>query len=149
MNFDQKLIEQGRKLCLKNSTLSKAVEYVLTAPGKRLRAQFAIETASRIELPEENALHFAFAIEMVHQFSLVHDDLPCLDNDDLRRGLPTTHIQFVQAQALLAGDALLNMAFQSFLSAHQNIHPQHFIAAFRFFSDSIGAQGMIGGQSLE
>ncbi len=127
--------------------LNEAMKYALLNGGKRIRPQFALEAAKMVSLPESVALHFAYAMEIAHGFSLVHDDLPCMDNDDFRRGLPTTHKKFGDAQALLAGDALLNLAYDTFLGCFHDIKPENFLVAFQFFNHSIG--GMILGQSEE
>ena len=91
--------------------LFEAIEYSLLAGGKRLRPIFAFEFCRMCGMPWENAAPFAAAIEMIHTYSLIHDDLPCMDNDDFRRGRPTNHKVYGEAMAVLAGDALLTDAF--------------------------------------
>ena len=132
-----------------NDPLSIAISYALSSPGKRLRPKFAYESAHLCGLDLEPLLPFAIAIELVHLFSLIHDDLPCMDNDDFRRGLPTVHKKFGEASALLAGDALLALAFEAFSLCAIKVDALHFVSALRFFSRSIGIDGMIGGQSKE
>ena len=129
------------------TALHEAMKYSLLSGGKRIRPRFALEASQLVSLPQSVALHFAFAIEIAHAFSLVHDDLPCMDNDDFRRGIPTTHKKFGEAQALLAGDALLNFANETFLSCFAGVKPESFQRAFQFFTHAIG--GMMLGQSEE
>ena len=90
----------------------EAALYSLRAGGKRIRPAILLGTAEMLGVGIDTALPFACAIEMIHTYSLIHDDLPCMDNDDLRRGKPTCHIQFSEAIALLAGDALMNRAYE-------------------------------------
>lgn len=150
-NFNQRLTAslQNESHESKDSDLFKAISYSLNHPGKRLRPRFVEEAGRLVNLDAVVVENTAFAIEMVHVFSLVHDDLPCLDNDDLRRGLPTTHKKFGEAQGLLAGDALLSMAFETFAKSGEYIPSSAFTAALKLFSECIGSKGMILGQSLE
>lgn len=129
------------------SQLHEAMKYALLSGGKRIRPQFSMEAAQLVALPESAAIKFAYAIEIAHAFSLVHDDLPCMDNDDFRRGIPTVHRKFSEAQALLTGDALLNFANETFLSCLPDVKADAFKNAFQFFTHAIG--GMILGQSEE
>ncbi|NOS66928.1 MAG: polyprenyl synthetase family protein [Candidatus Peribacteraceae bacterium] len=101
------MIQAAREL-----TIGKAGEYALMGPGKRIRPLLTLMAADACGADPETAMPAAMAVEMVHAFSLAHDDLPCMDNDDLRRGRPTTHKVFGEAMGLLAGDALLASAFQ-------------------------------------
>ena len=93
------------------STIMEAMNYSLKAGGKRLRPILTLEACKVVGGNEEDAIPFAMAIEMIHTYSLIHDDLPALDNDDLRRGKPTNHKVYGEAMAILAGDALLNYAY--------------------------------------
>jgi geranylgeranyl diphosphate synthase type II len=129
--------------------LIQAIDYSLNHTGKRLRPRFVEEASAIVNLDPRAVENTATAIEMVHIFSLVHDDLPCMDNDDFRRGLPTTHKKFGEAQGLLAGDALLSMAYETFAKNGEVIPMSAFLPAFRLFSECIGPKGMILGQSLE
>ena len=124
--------------------LHEAMRYSLQAGGKRLRPVLALATADRFGR-RHNPLAAAVALECVHTYSLVHDDLPCMDNDDLRRGRPTAHKQFDEATALLAGDALLTLAFQ-LLAHHYAAAPQLCAALTRELADAAGSQRLIGGQ---
>jgi geranylgeranyl diphosphate synthase type II len=124
--------------------LHEAMRYSLQAGGKRLRPVLTLATADLFGR-RHNALPAAVALECIHTYSLVHDDLPCMDNDDLRRGRPTAHRQFDEATALLAGDALLTLAFQ--LVAHHYADAPALCAALtREFADAAGSARLIGGQ---
>ncbi|MCL2555808.1 MAG: polyprenyl synthetase family protein [Firmicutes bacterium] len=133
--------------------LIAAMEYSLICKGKRLRPVMLLASFFDVcGLKKTNTYPIAikylvFAIEALHTYTLIHDDLPCLDNDDLRRGKPSSHKQFGEATALLAGDALLNASFEAFIEAIK-LEPKLIHAANYFYSLS-GAQGLIAGQSLE
>ncbi|MBA3849008.1 MAG: polyprenyl synthetase [Opitutus sp.] len=124
--------------------LHEAMRYSLQAGGKRLRPVLVLAAADLFGR-RHNALPAAVALECLHTYSLVHDDLPCMDNDDLRRGRPTAHRQFDEATALLAGDALLTLAFQ-LLAHHYAAAPALCAALTREFADAAGSQRLIGGQ---
>ena len=124
--------------------LHEAMRYSLQAGGKRLRPVLLLATADAFG-PRINPLAAAVALECLHTYSLVHDDLPCMDNDDLRRGRPTAHKQFDEATALLAGDALLTFAFQ-LIARHYAAVPTIAAALLREFSDAAGSERLIGGQ---
>ena len=147
--FNQKFFKFFHQNYGTQTELLRTAEYALTSPGKRLRPLLVFESSKLIELDLQQIEAFAFALEIIHIFSLIHDDLPCLDNDDFRRGLPTTHKKFGEAQALLAGDNLILIAFEIFSELATWAEPQHYQKAFRFFCKCIGNEGMIGGQSLE
>lgn len=123
----------------------EAMEYAVFGNGKRLRSVLCIETARMLTGKIENALPFAAAIEFIHAFSLVHDDLPCMDNDDFRRGLPSCHKKYGEAMALLAGDALLNTAYE-IMAAECEKSGIGAIKAMRHIGKSAGVLGMINGQ---
>ncbi len=134
--------------------IHEAMRYALLGGGKRLRPVLTLATAELFassprrpgsESPPADALAAAVAIECVHTYSLVHDDLPCMDNDDLRRGRATTHRQFDEATALLAGDALLTFAFQ-LISTHYAAQPALASALVRELADAAGSERLIGGQ---
>jgi len=101
--------------------LAEAMRYAALAPGKRLRPFFVLEAGKLMELDGEGVVRAACALELIHAYSLVHDDLPCMDDDDLRRGRPTTHKAFDEATAVLAGDALQTLAFE--IMAGKATHP--------------------------
>jgi farnesyl diphosphate synthase len=123
--------------------LRVAMRYAVLGQGKRLRPFFVLESAKLYDVPHQKALTVAAALECVHCYSLVHDDLPAMDNDDLRRGQPTTHKKFDEATAILAGDGLLTFAFE--ILAGAGISSQ-VIAAF---AKAAGPSGMVGGQMLD
>ncbi|MBP1581886.1 MAG: polyprenyl synthetase family protein [Oscillospiraceae bacterium] len=125
----------------------EALRYSLLGGGKRLRAALLLAFYQVCGGEGEKALPFASALEMVHAYSLIHDDLPCMDDDDLRRGKPSCHIAFGEATALLAGDALLTHAFDHML--HADMEPQRLLAAAGCLSRAIGVYGMIGGQVMD
>jgi geranylgeranyl diphosphate synthase, type II len=124
--------------------LHEAMRYSLQAGGKRLRPVLVLATAD-VFGRRANALPAAVAIECLHTYSLVHDDLPCMDNDDLRRGRPTAHRQFDEATALLAGDALLTCSFQ-LLARHYGGTPAVAAALTRELAEAAGSERLIGGQ---
>jgi len=129
--------------------LMAAMRYTALGPGKRLRPFFTLETAALLGVAEPQALRAAVALECVHAYSLAHDDLPCMDDDDLRRGRPTTHKAFDEATAVLAGDGLLTFAFE--LLAGEETHPEGAVRAdlVLCLARAAGAQGMVGGQMID
>ena len=128
--------------------LFEAMEYSLLAGGKRLRPIFAFDFCRMCGRPWENATPFAAAIEMIHTYSLIHDDLPCMDNDDYRRGRPTNHKVFGEGLAVLAGDALLTDAFAVAATAKLP-NPEDMGFAISVLSECAGSLGMVGGQVLD
>ena len=129
--------------------LLEAMRYAALGPGKRIRPYFALETARMFQLEERPILRAACALECVHAYSLVHDDLPCMDDDDMRRGRPTVHVAYDEPTAILAGDALQTFAFE--IMAHPDTHPDAQIRAelVRKLALASGAQGMAGGQMID
>jgi geranylgeranyl diphosphate synthase type II len=125
--------------------LAEAMRYSLLAGGKRVRPVLCLAVAEGFGRTAEDALPTALALELVHTFSLVHDDLPALDDDDLRRGRPTAHVRFGEDIAVLAGDALLNHAF-ALVCDHQPGSDAQRVAALRELVSAVGLPGMIGGQ---
>jgi geranylgeranyl diphosphate synthase type II len=127
------------------ASIHQAMRYSVFAGGKRIRPILCLETA-RIFAPDVTAaLHPACAIEMIHTYSLIHDDLPALDNDDLRRGKPTCHKKFGEATAILAGDALLTLAFETIGATP--VDPAHCVAIVKEIASAAGTvNGMVGGQ---
>ena len=129
--------------------LHDAMRYATLGGGKRVRPMLSFAAADVTSAPAQRVRIVAAAVEMIHAYSLVHDDLPCMDNDVLRRGRPTCHVEFDVATALLAGDALQAMAFQ-IVSAHtlaDNAEDQ--IELIRFLADACGSRGMAGGQAID
>jgi geranylgeranyl diphosphate synthase type II len=125
------------------ATLLEAMEYSLLAPGKRLRPALVIMSAEACGGTANDALPAACAVEMVHTYSLIHDDLPAMDDDDLRRGLPTCHKKFGEALAILAGDGLLTLAFQVIA---EGFPPATAAACCAELAKGAGVGGMVGGQ---
>lgn len=125
----------------------QAMEYSLSNGGKRLRPVFVLEFARACGGTRDDCLPFACAIEFVHTYSLIHDDLPCMDNDDMRRGKPSCHKEFSEATALLAGDALLTHAFDIVASA--DLSADKISAAVGLLAQNSGVCGMIGGQVID
>jgi geranylgeranyl diphosphate synthase type II len=125
-------------------SLAEAMCYSLLAPGKRLRPLLVILAAEACGGSDTAALPAACAVEMVHTYSLIHDDLPAMDDDDLRRGLPTCHKKFGEATAILAGDALLTLAFEVLADGYP---PATAAACCRELARGAGAAGMVGGQA--
>ncbi len=129
------------------ASVYNAMEYSLFSGGKRIRPVMCLACAELFGGGEE-VLPFACALEMVHTYSLIHDDLPCMDDDDLRRGKPTNHVVFGEAMAVLAGDALLNKAAETILN-HAQIPPAQTLEAMKVIFASAGTEGMIGGQVID
>ena len=127
--------------------VQRAMRYAAFAGGKRVRPVLALEFSRLCGGDWRLALPFAAGIEMVQTYSLIHDDLPCMDDADLRRGKPACHKAFDEATALLAGDALLTMAFEAVAEA--KLPPERTVKAVSVFARAIGVQGMIGGQELD
>lgn len=128
--------------------LYDAVRYALLGGGKRLRPQLVLVTAAMLGCDEKKALDPACAIEMVHAYSLIHDDLPCMDNDDLRHGKPSLHKAYPESIALLAGDCLFTSAFEVLANA-PSLSNDVRIQLIRILSRHAGGEGMIGGQVLD
>jgi geranylgeranyl diphosphate synthase type II len=128
--------------------LEEAMRYSLLAGGKRIRPVLALATATATERSPESVLPLAAAIELIHTYSLIHDDLPAMDDDDVRRGRPTCHRAFGEDVAILAGDGLYAEAF-SLLLRHQGGEPENVLAAARELADATGVQGMVGGQYID
>ena len=129
--------------------LMRAMRHSALANGKRMRPFYVIETGAMFDAPEKSLLRTAAALECVHCYSLIHDDLPCMDDDDFRRGQPTVHKAFNEATAVLAGDALLTHAFKILANreTHQDAHIR--LSLIERLADSSGALGMVGGQMID
>lgn len=128
----------------------QAEEYSLMAGGKRLRPVIMMMTAKMCKKSPELVLPFAAAIEMIHTYSLIHDDLPAMDNDDLRRGKPTNHKVYGEAMAILAGDALLTKAFETAASfSDESVPKERVLRAISVLANASGDNGMIGGQVVD
>ena len=132
-------------------TLQKSMEYSLFAGGKRIRPILHLGTVEALGSDTEACTPFACALEMIHTYSLIHDDLPAMDDDDLRRGKPTNHVVFGEAMAVLAGDGLLTEAFSiiskpDFIAKHD---PVALINAIQELAKASGFEGMVGGQAVD
>ena len=129
--------------------LMEAIRYAALDGGKRLRPFFTLEAGRIFDADESSLLRAAMAIECVHTYSLIHDDLPCMDDDDLRRGRPTLHRAFDEATALLAGDALLTFAFEVLSDPQTHPDPQMRGLLITGLAKAAGAQGMVAGQAAD
>jgi geranylgeranyl diphosphate synthase type II len=128
--------------------LEEAMRYSLLAGGKRTRPVLSLATARAIGLDPEEVLPAAAAIELIHTYSLIHDDLPAMDDDELRRGMPTSHVKYGEDVAILAGDALFAEAMKLF-TQHQGGEPARVIAALGELVSATGLEGMVGGQYVD
>ncbi|MBQ8917261.1 MAG: polyprenyl synthetase family protein [Oscillospiraceae bacterium] len=128
-----------------------AMDYSLMAGGKRIRAILTMAFCELCGGNPADAVPFAAAIEMIHAYSLIHDDLPCMDDDDMRRGKPSCHIAFGEANALLAGDGLLTLAFETILDTKNTgkLPAKHVLDAAAVLAHAAGANGMVGGQVID
>lgn len=160
MNFKEKqtfyikIIEENLAKCVAFDnpyyvSLKEAMLYSLTAGGKRLRPTLALAAAEILGTQPGEVIAFACAIEMIHTYSLIHDDLPAMDNDDFRRGKPTNHKMFGEAMAILAGDALLNLAYETMLKDALAGNSMAKLRAMEAVAGYAGARGMIGGQVID
>ena len=131
-----------------SSKIVKAMKYSLMAGGKRIRPVLCVAAAETVGGPNQDVIHAACALEMIHTYSLIHDDLPAMDNDDIRRGQPTCHMAFDEATAILAGDALLTLAFEVLSSTEfvQDNHVRNWMKVINILSTAAGYKGMIEGQ---
>ncbi|WP_126427515.1 polyprenyl synthetase family protein [Brevibacillus marinus] len=150
------LIEQHLRTALEREEvpvrLYEAMAYSLLAGGKRLRPILVLAVLEALGKPVERGIPFAVALEMIHTYSLIHDDLPAMDDDDWRRGKPTNHKVFGEATAILAGDALLTRAFASIAEAylhHPEVKPEHVLRLIAELGRRAGAPGMVGGQMAD
>ena len=133
-----------------SGTLLQAMDYSMAAGGKRLRPALAWGACQSLARPIELADRAAIAVEMIHCYSLIHDDLPAMDDDDLRRGQPSCHIAFGEAQAILAGDALNTLAFQALADPNLSLLPlSNLPHAITTLARCAGPEGMVDGQSLD
>ncbi|MEE2525224.1 farnesyl diphosphate synthase [Hyphobacterium sp. HN65] len=126
-----------------------AMRYAALGPGKRLRPFIAIEAGRMIGADETGLLRVATAIECIHAYSLVHDDLPCMDDDDVRRGRPTVHKEYDEATAVLAGDALQTFAFELLADPDTDANPNRRLELITKLAQASGAKGMVGGQMID
>ena len=146
-------VESALRACFRGreprGDIYDAMEYSLLAGGKRIRPVLTLETCRMCGGDPALAIPFACAVEMIHTYSLIHDDLPCMDDDDLRRGKPTNHKIYGEATAVLAGDGLLTAAFETMLTENGLLAPERVVEAAACLARAAGAQGMVGGQVLD
>ncbi len=128
------------------ASLHAAMRHLIFPGGKRLRPVLSFAAAEALGAPPERVLPFAAAVELIHTYSLVHDDLPCMDDDELRRGRPTVHVAFGEAVAVLAGDALQAAAFSVLLAEASDQNAEVLVAAARDLACAAGAANLVGGQ---
>ena len=157
MEFELVLKESAKKTniylesCFSGDGIDNIIDaekYSLLNGGKRIRAYLVYEFCSLFGGEEKNAIPFACAVEMIHAYSLIHDDLPCMDNDDYRRGKLTNHKVYGEAMAVLAGDALLTKAF-SVCASNKCVSSDITVEAIKLLSEAAGDSGMVGGQVLD
>lgn len=149
--YQQRVNDRLTQLLSKQDTpdqLLEAIRYATLNNGKRLRPALVYAAGEALDIPLEKLDAPAIAIELIHSYSLVHDDLPAMDDDDLRRGQPTCHIQYDEATAILVGDAQQTLAFQ-LLAEDTSIEAEHRIKLIQLLSQASGLQGMIGGQYID
>jgi geranylgeranyl diphosphate synthase type II len=149
--IDRSLLEYVSEKKEYPPVIYRAMKYSIFAGGKRLRPAMLLLSAKACGLSFTDAMPAACAVEMIHTYSLIHDDLPAMDDDDMRRGKPTSHRKFGEAVAILAGDALLNRAFETFFRCRFNkrIKPENILASAACLAGASGVNGMIGGQVLD
>ncbi len=145
--FNEYAEAYATKLQTKPPVLAESMKYSLLNGGKRVRPVLMLACAEVLNVPKEDVLPFALALEMIHTYSLVHDDLPAMDNDDFRRGKPSNHKQFGEANAILAGDGLLNEAYA--ICFNECFKGEKHVLAAQFLNECAGIYGMIEGQSAD
>lgn len=144
------LIEDGQRENDRQAEIYKAMNYSVLAGGKRLRPILLLETSRLFNGKDEDTHAFMAAVEMIHTYSLVHDDLPAMDNDEFRRGRKTTHVVYGEAMGILAGDALLNYAFETGLKGVAEAeNTKNAVRALQIIAKKAGVSGMIGGQVVD
>lgn len=148
INLIDKKLNEYMPVCYPED-IFKAMKYTLMLPGKRLRPVMCIETARLLGCETEKVLPAACALEMLHVQSLIHDDLPCMDNDDFRRGKPSNHKVFGEANAVLAGDALLTFAPQLIIEKSKELSSEQIVRIIHEYTKFAGAYGLIAGQVVD
>lgn len=146
--IEEKLAELLDSNLFPPGKLAEAARYAVLSGGKRLRPRIVLATAELFGTSQEKALVPACALELIHSYSLIHDDLPCMDDDDYRRGIPTLHKAYSEGLALLTGDFLLNYAFE-LLAKAPDLTAEQRVQLVRTLSHRGGAHGMIGGQEID
>ena len=133
----------------KRTKLIKAMEYGLFPGGKKIRSKILLDIGIVFKIEYKSLIAIGAAVECIHAYSLIHDDLPCMDNDNLRRGKPSTHIKFGESTAVLAGNSLLTMAFEILTSSNLKIQEKTKVDLVKKLSESSGHSGIAGGQYLD
>ena len=148
--IDTELVRYFSKKDMSANPLDRAMEYTVLAGGKRLRPLLTLVVCEEFGGDAVAALPFSLASEMLHTYSLIHDDLPCMDNDEMRRGKPANHIIFGEANAILAGDALQAEAFTLLAATpHPNLPAERRVAILAEFGQAVGRSGMVAGQVMD
>ena len=133
----------------RKNPLYEAINHAVSASGKRIRGVLTLVFCQKLGVSDNQALPFAVALELIHAYSLVHDDMPEMDNDDFRRGIPTCHKKYGADTALLAGDAILNFSMEYLLKFKELYQPDRFLNAIESLFTASGYNGMLGGQALD
>ena len=145
--FEAYAVEYTTKIKTSPEILGESMRYSFLNGGKRVRPVLALACADLLGVPFEEVLPYALALEMIHTYSLIHDDLPAMDNDDFRRGKPSNHKRFGEANAILAGDGLLNEAYA--ICFEQCAKGEKYVLACKYLNECAGIYGMIAGQSAD
>ncbi len=145
-SYLQSFVDSLKGKTLSNNLIS-SISYSLLADGKRIRPILFLATLDSLNIDYTKYLSFALSIELIHNYSLIHDDLPCMDNDDFRRGKPTNHKLYGEAMALLCGDALLNLSYELLLK--ECVTDGSLVKPAAYLSEVAGFCGMIGGQAVD
>lgn len=160
MNFElknwseqqQAIVEKALSFWVREQTpanLGEVMRYGVLDGGKRLRPLLVLAAAQAVEGNKEAALRAACSVELIHAYSLIHDDMPCMDNDVLRRNKPTVHVQYGEASALLAGDAMQALAFEILATPSEKINPAIGVQLCYLLAKAAGQDGMAGGQAID
>ena len=154
----KKLIKNAKKIdkflinflkSQKSSLLVKPMKYGVISGGKKIRSTLIIDAGKIFNIKEKTLINICAAVECIHSYSLIHDDLPCMDNDSLRRGKPSTHIKFGEASAVLAGNSLLTLAFEIIADKKYKLKPSSKNEIIEFLASCSGHTGVAGGQELD
>ena len=146
--IDKAISEYLEESVCSAEVISEAMRYSTSSGGKRIRPALTLEFCRLFGGNDGCAVPFAVAVELIHSYSLIHDDLPCMDNDDVRRGKPSCHVAYGEANALLAGDALLTRAFE-ICAENKNVSAETAVSAVSLLAKCAGAFGMVGGQVID
>jgi len=131
------------------SSLSQPMKYGVISGGKKIRSTIIFDTGRIFNIDEKKLINICAAVECIHSYSLIHDDLPCMDNDTIRRGKPSTHIKYGEASAVLAGSSLLTLAFEIIADKNYKLNPKSKNQIIKFLANCSGHTGIAGGQELD